>query len=174
MHAQRHYARPRQCGHIHDGFGLHVGRIRQRIAQYQPPFRIRIKHFHGFAGIGFNNIAGMIAGMTGNILRRRNQPDEVEFELQFRRRHHNAYHVAAAGFIVFHGFHTPCGFQAQSAGIERNRFAHERHIHRFVARIPAAILQHNQPRFACRPRPHRQQGVHLHGLQLPVIKHLAL
>ncbi len=119
-----------QGGEIGDQSRTPAGRLGERVGQYHPSLGVGVADLDGQALARPHDIERAHGVARDAVFHRRDQ--HAEPHVEFRRHHHvgEAERVRRAAHVLFHQLHIGGRFQIESAGIEADALADQRHARR--------------------------------------------
>ena len=116
-----------------------------------------------------HHVARLDRRSGGEVLRRRDDADDVEPRLEPTQRFERPQNGRRAGHIELHVFHVLRRLDRDAARIERDALPHQRY--RWVGRSRAAVFEHDEARLLLATLCHRQQRAHVLLPHLGPVEH---
>src|SRR6266516_2677064 len=164
--AERDHDGARERGGVDRRCRLEAPRVRKRVAQNQPAFRIGVDDFDRIPEVTLHNIAGLHSRARRQVFGRRNQADDIDLGLESSEDFERTEDRGGARLVELHVFHVQRRLDRNPAGIERHALA-DQGDRRSGA---AAVFQDDEARFLGAALRDREERAHPFLLNLREIE----
>ena len=164
--AQGHLARTGQGRDVDDRGCVGVpGGIRERVSQDKPPLGVGVADEAGASAVVRDHVAWLHRRRAERVLRRRQQPGDLDRHLEVAQRPHNGDHHAGACHVALHGHHRVARLDGDPAAVERDALADDDEVRRVPADLLRRVVQPDEARLVCRPGADREDAAESVGGQ---------